>query len=51
MDPEEQKAMDERHEKSGNKSGYYDGETWEDIRWLKQFTHLPVVVKGVLTGR
>ncbi|XP_034102246.1 uncharacterized protein LOC117566807 [Drosophila albomicans] len=24
--------------------------TWKDIAWLKQLTHLPIVVKGVLTA-
>ncbi|XP_074651429.1 2-Hydroxyacid oxidase 1-like [Tubulanus polymorphus] len=24
--------------------------TWDDVKWLKSFTHLPVIVKGVLTG-
>ena len=24
--------------------------TWEDFRWLKSVTKLPVVVKGVMTG-
>lgn len=24
--------------------------TWEDVRWLKSVTSLPVVVKGILTG-
>lgn len=23
---------------------------WDDITWLKQHTHLPVIVKGVLNG-
>lgn len=23
---------------------------WDDITWLKKNTHLPVIVKGVLTG-
>ena len=26
------------------------GASWEDVRWLCSFTHLPVVVKGVLRG-
>ena len=24
--------------------------TWDDVRWLKSITSLPIVVKGVLTG-
>ena len=24
--------------------------TWEDLKWLKTVTRLPVLVKGVLTG-
>lgn len=24
--------------------------TWKDIQWIRTFTALPVVVKGVLTG-
>jgi (S)-2-hydroxy-acid oxidase len=24
--------------------------TWNDLKWLKSQTHLPIVVKGVLTG-
>ena len=24
--------------------------TWEDVKWLKTVTHLPIVLKGILTG-
>lgn len=24
--------------------------TWDDVKWLKSVTRLPVVVKGILTG-
>lgn len=25
--------------------------TWDDVKWLKTVTKLPVIVKGVLTGK
>ena len=25
--------------------------TWEDVMWLKSVTKLPIVLKGVLTGK
>ena len=25
--------------------------TWADVKWLKSVTKLPVVVKGILTGK
>jgi (S)-2-hydroxy-acid oxidase len=28
----------------------HPGPTWEDIKWLKSVTKLPVIVKGVMTG-
>lgn len=27
-----------------------DALTWDDIKWLKSITHLPVIAKGILTG-
>lgn len=24
--------------------------TWKDIQWLKSVTHLPIVLKGILSG-
>lgn len=24
--------------------------TWEDVAWLKSITHLPIVLKGILSG-
>ena len=24
--------------------------TWEDVKWLRTITHLPIVLKGILTG-
>ena len=24
--------------------------TWEDVKWLRNVTKLPIVIKGVLTG-
>ncbi|XP_072029072.1 2-Hydroxyacid oxidase 1-like isoform X1 [Amphiura filiformis] len=50
-DPEEATNVEKINKKANNLSGFNDSETWEDIRWLKGFSHIPVVVKGVLTAK
>ena len=30
---------------------FSDSRTWKDILWLKKFTSLPIVLKGILTGK
>ena len=27
-----------------------DSETWDDVKWLRGITKLPIVAKGILTG-
>lgn len=29
---------------------YNDSATWEDIRWIKSITNLPIVCKGIVSG-
>ena len=26
------------------------GATWRDVLWLKSITHLPIIIKGILTS-
>ena len=32
-------------------SGYYKERSWQEVRWLKNQTTLPVIIKGVLTAK
>lgn len=46
-----------RTKKSGSGLGEYSRKlfsssvTWDDVLWLKNFTKLPLILKGILTGQ
>ena len=33
------------------KDAFTTGFTWDDVEWLKSVTNLPIILKGILTGR
>ncbi|KAG8182346.1 hypothetical protein JTE90_010112, partial [Oedothorax gibbosus] len=45
-----QKAMDSGKDHLRNVMFLEDTMTWEDVAWLKSITHLPIVLKGILSA-